>query len=645
MPQSRQLAAIMFTDIVGYTALMGKDEQKAFAILDKNRAIQKLIIEQFNGRWIKELGDGIMVSFTNVSDAVNAATRIQQACNAAKDFQLRIGIYQGEVVFENDDVFGDAVNIAARIQALATPGGIWVSESVHHNVSNKIDIETEFVKTEHLKNVKEPVRIYQVKKEGVETITPVKATELIAENSIAVLPFVNMSNDADQEYFSDGISEEIINMLAQVPALKVIARTSCFAFKGKNQDIKLIGDALKVSHILEGSVRRSGNKLRITAQLIKVSDGFHLYSEKFDRELEDVFAIQDEISLAILEAIKIKLLGEEKEAILSKGTDNVEAYQLYLNGIYYFNKISPDAFKTAIEYFQAAIKTDPGYALAYTGLANCYFDSYFFNWLPREQSLPLAIEAARTSLQLDDRLAESHIAVGRIKLWNDWDFAGAAIELNKGVRLNPNSVEGLRQLGFFNIVMGNHQQANTCLKKADILDPFSLLNLFYIASYYYVGREIDKTVEYGRRQIDLEPNFYGGHLMVLNDYLKENRYEEWVNTLEVGNKLSGYGDLLSLSLLGAAYAFTGEEMKTLEVLDIMRKIRGTQNMGNLQFGILHAAMGAFEQAFDYFDKAVELHEGLIFFLKPFCRDYAPEVTKDPRFRKLIERIDIPIDQE
>ena len=181
MPQSRQLAAIMFTDIVGYTALMGNDEQKAFELLNKNRLLQKPIIEQFNGRWIKELGDGVMASFNTVSDAVNAAIKIQQNCNATKDFQLRIGIHLGEVIFENDDVFGDGVNIASRIQALATPGGIWVSESVHNNVVNKNDINTEFVKVAHLKNVKEPVRIYQVKMEGVVTIKPVFST---TENKI-----------------------------------------------------------------------------------------------------------------------------------------------------------------------------------------------------------------------------------------------------------------------------------------------------------------------------------------------------------------------------------------------------------------------------------------------------------------------------
>ncbi|HEY6436130.1 MAG TPA: adenylate/guanylate cyclase domain-containing protein, partial [Ignavibacteriaceae bacterium] len=334
----RQLAAIMFTDIVGYTALMGNDEQKAFTILNKNRALQKPIIEQYHGRWIKELGDGVMTSFSTVSDAVNAAIKIQEACAISNDFQLRIGVHLGEVVFENEDVFGDGVNISARIQAIANPGCIYISEAVHNNVSNKKDIQTKFIKEVILKNVKEPVKVYEVITVNSEPIIPEKQKENISQNSIAVLPFANMSSDPEQEFFSDGISEEIINMLAQVPGLKVAGRTSSFFFKGKNQDLRLIGEQLNVNHILEGSVRKSGNKLRITAQLIELVDGYHLYSEKFDRELEDIFDIQDEIALAILNAIKIKLLDTEKRNVLKRYTDNPEAYQLYMQGRFYYNK-------------------------------------------------------------------------------------------------------------------------------------------------------------------------------------------------------------------------------------------------------------------------------------------------------------------
>jgi len=322
MSSSRQLAAIMFTDIVGYTALMGEDEQKAFDLLRKNRQLQKPIIEKFNGTWIKEIGDGVLASFHTVTDAVMCSIEIQKACNDIDDLKLRIGIHLGEVVFEDNDVFGDGVNIASRLQALAPIGGIWISEAVYKNVSNKKKIKTKFVSEEILKNVKEPVRVYEVKPEDFETYesaVTVPAASVIRKqelrkkqkrlmpviiflsviivlglgyyintifqkterdigkkNSIAVLYFENMSGDSQQEYFSDGITEEIITHLANIKALRVISRTSVLTYKGKPVNLKKIADELDVSSVLEGSVRKSGNTLRINADLIDARTDKHL---------------------------------------------------------------------------------------------------------------------------------------------------------------------------------------------------------------------------------------------------------------------------------------------------------------------------------------------------------------------------------
>src|ERR1700733_3909077 len=296
MAQFRQLAAIMFTDIVGYTALMGEDEDKAFEILRKNRQLQKPVIEKYNGKWIKELGDGVLASFPAVSDAVLCASEIQNVCNGNNEFKLRIGIHLGEVLFENEDIFGDGVNIASRLQSIAPIGGIWVSESVQKNISNKKEILTRFIREETLKNVKDPVRIYEVITNHLSLENEIKdLARSFPGKSVAVLPFVNMSSDPEQEYFSDGISEEIINILAQIPSLKVPGRTSTFTFKGKNEDLRSIGQKLSVNTILEGSVRSAGNRIRITTQLINVQDGFQIWSEKYERILTDVFEVQDEI--------------------------------------------------------------------------------------------------------------------------------------------------------------------------------------------------------------------------------------------------------------------------------------------------------------------------------------------------------------
>ncbi|MFD3003324.1 adenylate/guanylate cyclase domain-containing protein [Pontibacter toksunensis] len=302
MSRIRQLAAIMFTDIVGYTALMGDDEQKAFYLLDKNRALQQALIKQFGGRWIKELGDGVLASFPTVTDAVNCACALVQGCGKVHGLCLHIGIHLGDVVFENEDVFGDGVNIASRLPVLAPAGGIWVSEAVYQNVANKTGVATKFVGEKTLKNVKEPVRVYEVR--PTNDIAESSGSYLLhkdkpqaaAPKSVAVLPFVNMSNDPEQEYFSDGIAEEIINSLVHLKDLNVAGRTSSFQFKGKSMDLRELGLKLGVSTVLEGSVRKQGDRLRITAQLINVENGFHLWSEKYDRNMDDIFAIQDEIA-------------------------------------------------------------------------------------------------------------------------------------------------------------------------------------------------------------------------------------------------------------------------------------------------------------------------------------------------------------
>ena len=266
MSQSRRLAAIMFTDIVGYTTLMGEDERKTLDLLLKSRQLQRPTIEKFDGTWIKDIGDGVLASFHTATDAVLCAISIQQLCNSISDLKLRIGIHLGEMVFEDGDVFGDGVNIASRLQAAAPIGGIWISESVYKNVSNKKEIEARFVKEETLKNVKEPIRIFEVITNfdiGIPGLSDQKVlTQIVSGKSIAVLPFINMSNDSEQDYFSDGMAEEILNSLSHLKDLKVAGRTSSFQFKGKNIDLREIGKTLGVATILEGSVRKQGDRLR-----------------------------------------------------------------------------------------------------------------------------------------------------------------------------------------------------------------------------------------------------------------------------------------------------------------------------------------------------------------------------------------------
>jgi adenylate cyclase len=456
--------------------------------------------------------------------------------------------------------------------------------------------------------------------------------------SIAVLPFANMSNDPDQEFFSDGMSEEIINMLAQVPGLKVAGRTSSFTFKGKNQDIRTIGELLNVNHILEGSVRKSGNKIRITAQLIKVSDGYHLWSEKYDRQLEDIFDIQDEISLAILIAIKIKLFGAAKEAVLKKYTDNPEAYQLYLKGCYYNNNLTADSLNKAIKYFEAAIKIEPRYALAYAGIGYSYLNLGIFNYLPPEKCLPQALHAIEQCFQLDDEIAEGHSAMGSIKMYYEWDFADAIIELKKAIELNPNFAEAHYYYAVGMALFGNHKEAIKHASIAYNLDPFSLWINFNVAVVFWMAGDYEKELEYGRRLIELEPNYFGGHFIVGSGLMFLKRYEEALPEIEISVH-QNYSST-PLVLMGVIYGLMGEKVKAREVLEKMGKLISTQRAGNFDMGVVYIAMGEFDEAYQYFEKTLEIHEGVMIYLKYYIRLF-PEFEQDPRTKQIFEKIGLP----
>ena len=635
MPGSRQLAAIMFTDIVGFTALMGSDEEKTLKILEKNRGIHKPIIAEYRGRWIKELGDGVMASFGNISDAVNAAIAIQEACHESNEYQLSVGIHTAEVVFENDDVFGNGVNIAARIQSAAPSGCIFISEAVYNNIANNKKIKTHFVKEQNLKNVSKAIALYQVLYAGSEILKAEALAVPPEEKSIAVLPFVNMSSDTEQEYFSDGISEEIINMLAQIEELKVIGRTSSFAFKGQNMDLKTIGKQLDVTHILEGSVRKGGNKLRITAQLIEVNSGFHLYSEKFDRELEDVFAIQDEIAKAILNAVKIRLFGEEKEALSNTYSDNIEAYEFYLKGLYAQNKLD---YLNAITYYEAALSIDPYFVVAYAKISMCYFDMAYFGDDP-ENNLSKSQSALEKAADLDDKNAEYLIAKGRMEFWYHWDFEKAGISLEKGLRINPNNPEGLKQMGALNMCLGRFSEGHMYLDKAEELDPFSLIGLTYIGSYYSWEKDWNKMFEYGNRIISMEPNLHMGYMITGIAYFGAGKYEEAILNFEKAIRLKPEEDLIDLHYLGVAYTYNNEPAKARKVLKQMEGMRGEKGGGYSYLGFLYAAFKDWDQAITNWEMAVKHHEG--FMLNFHVIDLHPELKEDPRIPELQKRIGLP----
>jgi TolB-like protein/class 3 adenylate cyclase len=648
MSSTRQLAAIMFTDIVGYTALMGKDEEKAFNLLKSNREMQKPLIEKHDGRWIKELGDGVLASFTTVTDAVICAGTILQSCKRIPDLELRIGIHLGEVVFENDDIFGDGVNIASRIMPLANPGGICISESVYNNVANKKGIKANFLHEEILKNVKDPVRIYEVcidasviseiKDEPGKVVipeTPVKAPE----KSIAVLAFVNMSNDPEQEYFSDGISEEILNSLAHVKDLRVAGRTSSFHFKGKNIDLREIGHLLNVHTVLEGSIRKQGNKLRITAQLINVDDGFHLWSEKFDREMDDIFAIQDEIALAITEKLKIILLEEEKAIIYKNPTENTEAYDLFLKGRFYFNKRGPAVIK-ALEYFQKASDKDPAFTPAYTGMADVYCLLALYCILPPHDALPKARQYAEKAIQLQSSYPEAYTSLAFIIGFYDWNWEEAKKMFQRVFAINPDYAPAHYWYGYYlSFIERKDEDAIIVARKAaEILEPMVPVSHHVLSVMYINAGRFAEGVKASKKAIELDPNSYPGYRGLGLSLAGLNKYKEAIEALKTAVDLSAR-QVLPMVEICRVYSLSGEMNEIQKIMDeVMFRLK-TEYISALFLCCISYYSKNYEKALAYLELAFEQRDTTLLGIQ--ASPITQFIRTDPRFQSALKRMNFP----
>jgi len=644
MSQTRQLAAIMFTDIVGYTALMSEDEERAFELLRKNRQLQKPIIGKYKGRWIKELGDGVLASFPTVTDAVLCATEIQKACEAIDGLKLRIGIHQGEVVFEDNDVFGDGVNIASRLQALAPVGGTWISEPVYNNIANKKDMKTKFVRSEILKNVKEPVRIYEVisNDPSMEQSNVIirESKKNLSEKSIAVLPFVDMSSSHDQEYLGDGLAEEILNSIVHLKDLKVAGRTSSFQFKGAKVDLREVGEKLGVSTVLEGSVRKQGNRLRVTAQLINVEDGFHLWSERYDRDMDDIFAIQDEIALAITEQLKVTLLDKDREKITKTFTQNTEAYEFYLKGRFHINRRG-SSILTGLRFFKQAIAADPDYALAYAGYADASILSAAYSFLPGKTVMQEIKQAAETAIELDNTLSEPYCSLGSYYAFFEWNWIESKRNFIKSITLNSKYAQayswyGMEYLGW---VEGNFDEAESQGQTAIKIEPLSAIDHADLAWTLHTAGRFEEALIYANKGIELDGNSFLSHRLAGLCYLALRRYGEAIDTFKHLIKISGRHQH---GLNGLIWAYcSNQNFEEARLLVDELKFRAiTEYIAGIYFGLSLAYLGDVNTAFDYLEQGYHDRDGVIVTLK--YSPYVPaSLRSDPRFQNLLDRIGFP----
>jgi TolB-like protein/Tfp pilus assembly protein PilF len=636
MKEHRKLAAIMFTDIVGYSAMMSKDEKQAMNALEKNRDIHKTAIAIFNGEYIKEIGDGNLAIFQSSFDAVNCAIEIHKACCKESGFQIRIGIHIGDIIMKEGDVFGDGVNIASRIEASGEPGGIYISERVNEDIENKTEIKTKFIGEKTLKNISHPVRIFSIRIGKQETILSkpiIKEPGKTKEKSIAVLPFINMSPDPEQEYFCEGMAEELINALTKIKNLNVVARTSSFAFKGEKTDIREIGRKLNVGILVEGSIRKAGNRLRITAQLIKVEDGYHLWSERYDRNMADVFAIQEEITLKIVDRLKTSLNLQVKLP-KERHPDNFTAYDLYLRGRYYINKFLPEYTHQAIEYYKKAIEEDPRFTLAYTSLAEAYtLLSTGFDILPTKDAMPMAREAALKALEFDPNLAEAYVSLGLVSLFYDFNRKSTIENFKKALELNPNSMSAHLWIEFYwSFMEGKFDKSMATLQRAQELDPLNLLIKIRIGYVYIYKRDFDSAVNFFEKLLDSETHFPMGHHCLMEAYAQKKMYKK---ALAEGEKMLAKGaqTVANIGILGLYYALAGEKDKANNILSDLIERSKNGYVSSFWVGTIYHGLGETDSAFEWFEKAYNDRDGnLIYITTPPTFD---SLRSDPRFKQLL----------
>ncbi len=691
--EQRKLAAIMFTDMVGYSALSQRNEALALELLEEHRGILRGLFPKHQGTEIKTTGDGFLVEFASALAAVRCAVEIQQALAARNQAQpaerqvrIRIGIHLGDVVRSAGDVHGDGVNIAARIEPLAEPGGICISNSVHDQIENKVAHALVQLPRPELKNIQASVQVYKLvlngsvaadvrrrthassqptasssrrlqlalgvvallavslllflkfgtrpKPEASAPPNAVAANSPAGQKSIAVLPFVNMSADKADEYLSDGMTEELLNVLAQVPGLRVPGRSSSFAFKGKTEDgiFRKVGEQLHVATVLEGSVRKAGDKLRITAQLINVADGFHLWSETYDRDMTNIFAIQSDIAARVATALKGQLGVEEARAMAKKPTENPEAHRLYLLGRYHFAKTTAAGWTSAAQYFNEALRLDPNYALAYCGLADNY-GWMGLTMMSSKEAWAKEKELAQKALEMDPNLADAHAALGGA-LMNLLDFRGAENEGKRALELNPNLALAYDGFAWLRTCFGRFDEAFKLWKKAVELDPLSPMINGDLAVNLCVARRYDEAIAQARATLDLDPNYASAHHILGWCFLWKGDTAGAMAEFQKARMLDS--QTWHSAALGYAYAVSGDRAKAEQVLRDLEALAKQRFVSAGDRVTVYLGLGEKDKALDWLEKSYEELAYPCQVLK--VERLYDTVRNAPRFQALLKKV-------
>ena len=667
MSQSRQLAAIMFTDIVGYTAMMQQNEEKTVAVIKHYNTTLEKRVTQFNGQVLNYYGDGSLCIFSSATDAVNCSLAVQNDLKNEPVVPLRIGLHIGEVFFEDAKALGDGVNVASRVQSLGQENTILISEEVHNKIKNNDSITTKSLGQFDFKNVGKPMEVFALTNEGLfvpqrkKMVGKLKSkshqkrniimalslviigvaafsiyTNFLAKNdsasdkSIAVLPFVDMSAAKDQEYFSDGLSEELLNLLAKIPELKVIGRTSSFSFKGKNEDLRIISQKLGVAHILEGSVRKDGNKIRVTAQLIRAADGSHLWSETYDRELEGIFKLQDEIAGAVVKQLKLKLLTTPSSTTTST---NIEVHNLILQGNYFYDKLDKENVAKAIDFYNQALILDSNDALAWGKLANAISRQSWQNYIDQNSGYEKARHAALKAISLDTTLAVGYLELADIKLYHDIDWKGAEEAYQKALSLEPGNSEIIYGLGDLYQGLGRLEEAVNYTKQTIVLDPLKPLYHLNLGSVQTYAGHLQEGIFSYKKALELDPRFQRAHMYQGRNNLLLGNPDLALKEMQLENVelYKSFGLVLAYHALGRR----NEADETLK--DFTSRYK---NDWCYLIAELHAFRNEKDAAFEWLEKAYNKKESWLYWLKgdPLLKN----LENDPRHKVFLRKMNLPI---
>jgi adenylate cyclase len=711
----RSLAAVMFTDLVSFTSLTQKNEALAMKVLAKHNSLLRPIFPKHRGREVKAIGDSFLVEFASALDATLCAVEIQEllrsynknlgeqekaAARGDNDeddgsvgcwkIELRIGIHLGDVIHKLGDIFGDAVNIASRIRPIAEPGGVCVSEQVFYQVRNKVPFE--FLKLEHkdLKNLRFPVDVYKIvipaermteREEGEEgrqrTLGRFESgLPGGTKKRIAIIPFVNMSPDPNDEYFADGLTEELISELSRVRELGVIARTSVMRYKNSDKSISDIARELRVEAILEGSVRKSGKRIRIVVQLIDASSEEHLWTDKYDEELEDIFAVQSEIARNVAQALQIELAigggdgdemrkrrmqAREEGAVsvakseqekarstvvlphMKEPTRDLDAYTLYLKGRFLWNERTNESIKEALKLFERAVSRDPNFALAYSGMADCYSLLIDRLLLP-EHEWYRAMESARKALELDPNLPEARASLGLILL-QDYDFSGAEKELKRAIELNPGYASAHHWYSNLLLSTGKLEEAYSEMRRAEEADPLSSAIALNVASLEWLGGKVEKFFEESERALSLDRGNALVHSTRAFFYaLRPDKEEEEAALREIRLFESlAPAEPVTRASVGVVYGLLGMERESRQVLAELLKAAKTEKPPPAgEIAELYLVLNDRDKYFEWaFRAAEERTLSFISLLYPAANPHLESLKSDERYGKLLRSCNVP----